>query len=504
MLVTKFVELDAMLLDIQDSPGMASVVTEYTEVIKGGQCLLLAKIKRLRGEETRVLVRRAVQASRRRRAAVLQQQARVVPQQPVEEGDESEEAAGELIEPPSNGGLSNRRIMHELALDPNFQLSQPEKTDEQKHREQHRKSVYYNALRTSLHENDQSLLPGLVHDIKSRLLGLLQSTTPSYTTLSSHLDETLVTQQCAHNIFDAAAFLSYVQDMMKRLCAPVRDDQVSAIETLRGDNDVETFILRVDGTIEMLSVMALDSANFHFNLARPTLVSQALAYERTRFLDDLQNGTVKLDKTRTWLQQHITTDDSVSRTTSVFHRAFVNLLFSAEDIPETFPFDKDRISVLRTQIRETIVLAALILLSKTFTAGANSRSLDFNALSRRLKILLSDPPENIFAEIERFVGSPLSRTTLMLNMIRRVKFDERDPCVLLLQKRVRIVLLRVLAGGEGGVLTAMGLAEVEGELVGLYKVVDKVGRVNWGRYGGLYQGIVRELVEGNRESGRTE
>src|SRR5579859_120884 len=53
MLVGKFVDLDLMLLDIQNSPTMQAVVEEYTQGIKDGQMHLLQKIRLLIGDKTR-------------------------------------------------------------------------------------------------------------------------------------------------------------------------------------------------------------------------------------------------------------------------------------------------------------------------------------------------------------------------------------------------------------------------------------------------------------------
>jgi len=291
--------------------------------------------------------------------------------------------------------------------------------------------------------------------------------------------------------------------MMKALCAPVRDAEVDALETLGGEGDLDRFLVRMERTIEMLGVMALDSANFHLNLARPALVAQALVYERRKFAEDVENGRVKLTRTREWIENNVDGNETLM-VMGVFHRAFVSLLFTMEEIPETFPFDAERIATLRTQIHETITLTALILLARTFTAGANSRTLDFSGLSRRLKILLPESPENVLAEIQRFIGPSTSRPTL-LNMIRRIKSDAaRDPCVLLLQKRLRAVLMRVLSGGDVGALAALGLGEVEGEVRGITEGTKKLAGVNWGCYGVVYEGILRELREAQMEFGRTE
>ena len=132
MLVGKFVELDNMLLDIQDSSTMQAVVEEYSQAIKSGQMLLLSKIRRLVGDETRNIVRRAVQAGRRRRVQQQQQlqqqqQQQQLPPTPAIEEPVPEEMVREIIQPPSLNVLTNRRIMHELAINPEYEITLPEK-----------------------------------------------------------------------------------------------------------------------------------------------------------------------------------------------------------------------------------------------------------------------------------------------------------------------------------------------------------------------------------------
>ena len=109
--------------------------------------------------------------------------------------------------------------MHELAINPEYEITPPEKTENQRLQEEIFKNTFYASLESSLRNNYQSLLPTVVHDIKSRLLSLLQPSTPSYTTLSEHLDDTIVEQQCRRGLFDRQQFLSYVQNTMRQLCA---------------------------------------------------------------------------------------------------------------------------------------------------------------------------------------------------------------------------------------------------------------------------------------------
>ena len=493
MLVGKFVELDTMLLDIQESSTMQAVVEDYSQAIKSGQMLLLSKIRRLVGDETRNLVRRAIQAGRRRRLQQQQQQ-QEPPQPTVIEEQVPEEIVGELIEPPGSSGLSNRRIIHELAINPEYEIMPPEKTENQRIQEEIFQNTFYRSLESSLRSNDQSLLPTVVRDIKSRLLSSLQPSTPSYTTLSEHLDDTIVQQQCQRGLFDLQQLLSYVQNTMRQLCAPIRDDDVRAINLIIGTDDIDTFVSRVSRIMEVLGQMALDSANFHLKLMRPALLAQALQYERTKFSEDLENKRIALDKTTRWIESTLqTVDQRDVPTVTTFRHAFIDLLFSDVEIPETFDFDVERITTLRTKVHDTIILAALVLVARTFAVGNSSRPLDYSVLTRRLAIIQNDPTENILAEIDRFIASPQIKPEMLLSMIRRVKSDPRDPCVLLLQRRLKTALMTVLNGGEVG--TMAGLTEVEAEIKEIGLLVAGLARVNWGSYREWYEDIVKSYLE---------
>jgi T-complex protein 11 len=497
MLITKFVELDTMLLDIQDSSAMQSVVEEYSQAIKSGQMLLLTKIRRLVGDETRNMVRKAVQDGRKRRLQQRQQQNHA---QPAAEEVETQEEVSEIIEPPRSEGLTNRRIMHELAINPEYEITAPVKTDEQLSREEAFKDAFYASLKTTLRNGDQSLLPAVVSDIKSRLLSLLQPSTPSYTTLSEHLDDTIVRQECQRGLFDHQNFLAYVQNTMRQLCAPIRDTDVTSIASIIGTDETDIFILRLKRINEVLSLMALDSANFHLRLARPALLSQAIVYERTKFAEELESKRITLEKATSWLQaatpQFLTERPSQPPSTQVvFRNAFVDLFFSQMEIPETFEFDTARIDNLRQRIRETITLAALVLIARTFAAGNTSRQLDWTTLTRRLSVLQNESAENILTEIDRFATCPQLKRELLLSMIRRIKSDDRDPCVMLLERRIRGVLASVLNGGEINGLTTMGLGEVETEIKDIGASVEILGRVNWVCYKEWYENIVKSHLD---------
>ena len=501
MLVGKFVDLDLMLLDIQNSPTMQAVVEEYTQGIKDGQMHLLQKIRHLIGDKTRAVVRTAVQAGRRRHT--LAQRIQTLPPTTIEEPTAAEEIHLEITEPPSFGqGLSNRQIMHELALDPNYELTVPAKSEDQLSREQHFKTAFYTAFLSSLRANDQFLLPAMVKDIKSRILSLLQPNSPSYTTFSSHLDSTIVDQECQRGLFDTQKFLEYILHSMRQLCAPVRDEDVASISRIVGEDDAETFVLRIKRVSEVLGMMAMDSANFHLQVARPGLVGQAVQYERTKFGEQLARGDVTLTRTSQWLEEvtRRVLEERGGRTDTPFHaidiwrHAFADLLLSENEAPETLALDTDRLEDLRSKLKDILLLSAILLVSKTFSAGSTGRNVNWSTLASRLKVLQSESPENIVAEIVQFVSSPQVNRDTLLSIIRRIQTGN-DPCVILLQRRIKTLIMNALIGSETSV-TGMGFGEVEKEVKDIVENIRKVGRVNWACYREWYEGIVGSSLEG--------
>ena len=281
---------------------------------------------------------------------------------------------------------------------------------------------------------------------------------------------------------------------MRQLCAPIRDSDVNAINSITGSDDIATFVARVRRIMEVLGQMALDSANFHLRLARPALLAQAIQYERTKFAEELENKRITLDKTTRWIESSLqATEQRDVPAVSVFRSAFIDLLFTDAEIPETFEFDTQRIRTLRTKIHDTVILAALLLVARTFTVGNSSRPLDYSVLTRRLAIIQNDSAENILAEIDRFISSPQIKRDMLLSMIRRVKSDPRDPCVSLLQRRLKSVLMTVLNGGE--VAAMVGLGEVETEIKEIGLLVSGLGRVNWGSYREWYEDIGKSYLE---------
>jgi len=248
----------------------------------------------------------------------------------------------------------------------------------------------------------------------------------------------------------------------------------------------------------------LDSTNFHLRIARPGLVGQAVQYERTKFGEQLAKGDIILTRTTEWLEEvagKILEERGSSRTDPPLHgidvwrHAFADFLLSQTEVPETLSLDQDRLDDLRRELTEVLLLAAILLVSKTFSAGSTARNINWSILASRLKVLQSESPENIVAEIVQFISSPQLKRDTLLSVVRRIKTGS-DPCVMLLQRRIKTVIMNSLVGGEISV-TGMGFGEVEKEVKDVVQRIGKVGKVNWACYREWYEGIVGSYLERN-------
>ena len=98
---------------------------------------------------------------------------------------------------------------------------------------------------------------------------------------------------------DVKEYALFIIDLMGKLCAPVRDEEVATLKS-HLNNLVELF----KNIMKVLDNMKLDMANFTIQQARPLIVSQSVEYEKTKFKEFLNTQDDGLKFTREWLQRH--------------------------------------------------------------------------------------------------------------------------------------------------------------------------------------------------------
>ena len=289
-------------------------------------------------------------------------------------------------------GVTNMYLAHEIAVDKDFMLdkinTEEDEAQEPTTFEAHIKKIIHQAfwdiLAEELNEEppayNQALL--LMEEVRSGLVRmLLPSQHRIKANIMERLDLDLIKQQAENGVLDFYSYAAYVLDLMGKLCAPVRDDELNALKEIDKKDVVKLF----QGIMKTLDHMRLDMANFMIQQARPLIMSQSVEYEKIKFKEFLETQNDGLEVTRAWLKRHTPSeeDKAVLQTrieeekfkkllmNRILTEALVELLEWDEyyTLPETLAMDHKRIVALRDQTERTAVSTAVILVSFSNVSG---------------------------------------------------------------------------------------------------------------------------------------
>ncbi|KAI7851859.1 T-complex protein 11-domain-containing protein [Circinella umbellata] len=410
-------------------------------------------------------------------------------------------------------GITNQQLAHEIILDPDFKLQRASTDEDPKTLEQQVRKIATQAFFDAVEEDikngcPEKSLPPLMDDVRQRLLGLVRSGSGIHTQIKETMDIPLIEQQTKQKIFDLDEKLQYVIQVMRQICAPVRDEAIEAI------GDIDNNVHKLRAILEMLDNMALDLGNFRLRSLRPHLIPVAVEYEQSKFAESLSQGQVGLAKTRAWLQQAKkklvdvanernpenvpTSNDShlSNNPNTVFEEAFISLLISSEMIspswcPETILLDVERITQYQNELQSITIVAALVMLAKNFGHVG-----DLNALAGKLFIMLEDGNttiDNLALEIERNVRIIDEQRRPMIRAMVNKTVSHSDTVYSLLMRRVASVVRTQLNAGKFAtreVLTSYGLECVRKPLEQLCVRVMILGRHHFQVYSQWYNDIL--------------
>ena len=289
-------------------------------------------------------------------------------------------------------GVTNMYLAHEIAVDKDFRLEklngEEEEAEEPKTFEAHIKKVIHQAFWDLLAEELKEEPPtynqalSLFEEVRS---GLVKMLLPSQHRIKAgimeRLDLDLIKQQADNGLLDLDSYATYVLDLMGKLCAPVRDDEINALKQIDKKDVVKLF----QGIMKTLDHMRLDMANFMIQQARPMIMSQSVEYEKIKFKEFLDTQNDGLEFTRAWLKRHAPSEEEQTAIQErsgetrfqkllmnrILTEAFVELLEWDEyhALPETLAMDQKRIFALRDQTERTAVSTAVILVSFSNVSG---------------------------------------------------------------------------------------------------------------------------------------
>uniref|UniRef100_A0A914QF49 T-complex 11 n=1 Tax=Panagrolaimus davidi TaxID=227884 RepID=A0A914QF49_9BILA len=316
-----------------------------------------------------------------------------------------------------NTTLEKMMLAHEIAIDPNFSL---EKLPKDPLEEQVKKCMH-DAFWGKLREDFDKEPPvyehafNLIVDLKEMILGLLTEAQVNVRQLiESGLDPILIKQQIQNNAFDLKKLLLFVMEVLSKLCAPARDEQM---EKLKQETDI---IATFRGIFEFVELMKLDMANFTVSKNRSTIERYAAEYEREQFLKVLEVDPQGNKALKSFLHQILTdyfsshpeiqsqeelTNAQVKELIAQFYMFLFDSPPPMLQFPETLKMDELRIRALSEKYLQLILVISTIFVSGNIVGREICETKNFKALLKKdLIILLNDVTESNHVERLDSVG----------------------------------------------------------------------------------------------------
>lgn len=568
VMVLQFVELDAILETVKDGTEEA-VADSYRQSIKDNQLMLMVRIKRLAGAERgKKMIFDAVKQARKARAA--KRPAGDMKPRATEHDLSNDNSVGSnatadhvissqlqtLTPPPSplrekelKFNISqptyppilpdNRVIVHELAINREYRI------EYQHFQEQHklRMDPLFQDLKTGPRNEEKEFhyLMIMANYIRDRLQHLVKPGSSMHTFIGEILDTEVSQQQFLAGSFSYERFFSSMGSLLPKLCAPVRDDEVKdLVENKLSQGHV---VDRLEALLSFIDTMLYDYANYMLQVAAPSLVEHASAYETKRFAEDLEDGTITLHRAEaSWRTARNKVHAEVSRRDpeGINHprsrltpdKIYWQMLLdeftqpspSDETVPEPLALDaKRRARIGRQTIR--IVTAGAILLQCKNMLKRDVRAPWRTEAGRILTVLESMDDDSkplpqstathgIMAALEAGRSMPTATKTHLQALVTKVlaasmdakrdNTDPGEPVLRLLLTRIRgHILARLQAGSAsekvkatstaGEKLASLGLPEFGEKVREIVDEIVKVGVVDREAHGVWWEEVAEKV-----------
>ena len=506
-MLAQFVALDAIWQTVKDDKDGA-VAEDYKEGIQRNQTLVLVRLKQLAGPgKAMKMIRDAIRASRKSKAAkkpIADSKPRVTPanqdQTPVplevplngiaaSEGGPSVEKKLESHSPLPD----NRTLMHELAINKEYKL------DLENHVST--RETLIDTIRNSMQQGldlatADVMIPSIARMIQDRLLRLLTPGNSLHVLISEALDPQLVATQVKNGAFSYDRFFSFMNTILPKLCAPVRDLEVKDLAEKPSQDPVQQ-LARIYYVIDLLLI---DHMNFILFSSTPALLQEAVSWEQREFTRRLDGQTPK--KTVEWWKIAMAkakeepprrvagpSPGTTGRITPdrIYMHGLVDLAIATTDIPitevpETLELDCQRLNRIRSDVLRIITTSSILLTAKNLLRR-DVRSMWKNECQRMWELPFSSPATAYISIIESRYALPPTTKTQLTGTITRLLSDARKseashPVMKVLLKKIQNHVLARLAAAssEERIRTSTTASEVLGSS-GMPEFVSRIGDI---------------------------
>lgn len=454
------------------------------------------------------------------------------------------------------GMVSNMALAHEIVVDGNFKLSPRDMPDNslEKHVHEVVHKAFWDMLSAQLSDDPPSYTHAitLIGEVKTVLLSLLL---PHHDKLKTQIleviDLDLIQQQADHHALDVGKLAGYIVQVMAKLCAPVRDEEIAKLATLSEPVELFKEIFRV------LDLLKLDMANFTLQSLRPHIQQQSVEYERKKFQEFLTTQQDGLQFTQDWLektresltakvkkQQQLQQQQELQQQqqssfpgtssggptsgplispAAILNHAYIGLLDSdpkeGMTFPETVLMDQGRIYELGSQVRKLVLVGSVLLVTYTNTGNLLAGVQGFpSQLKHNLFVLLegisdfSTVIDNLADQVSKEVDACLKthgvsefdplRLEALKSQIRALAIKDNH-IYSILDSRIRGFLSSAIGAPsrfDPAANIPPGLTTMESQLLDTTKAFVRIVVHNRSVFGPFYAEILSKMVQTSETS----
>ncbi|KAF3766167.1 hypothetical protein M406DRAFT_339442 [Cryphonectria parasitica EP155] len=569
-MLKQLVELDALIDHVKET-SVPAAVEEYKEAVAPNQQMFVVRIKKVLGPEKGLrVIRQALFQARKERAAKKKQRTDMRPRA-AEESMTAESVMAELtpgeqqttatitarqsvarpvgasagtsptsssrssvpqMAPQANLLPDNRVVMHELAINKEYRTSAQDFVDA----ESKALKPYLDGMRATMNGDALSReihfcqLINVAAHIQQKLLRLVHPSNPLHSVVMDLLDIEQFKQTFRNGSFSYENFFSSMANLLPKLCAPVRDEQVKDLaenKLVQG-----SYVERLEALILFIDVMLSDFANLLLHMATPRLLRSAAQYEAKAFANAIHRGEHGLFAAETaWraarskVMVETARRDSENTTSQPKNRPTADKIYSHMlvgiftqtshirygQIPEMLQLDFKRIHKYGDLTRNMITAGGILLQCKnllkrdvrapwkteatrimTVLDTAESEEAAVNGVMAALEAGRSMPPA-VKTHLRGFVQNLIAAHWQMVSATQPeanttwdpTGHDPNQPVLRLLLKRLRDHLVAHLTAGSrkatnaaGEKLASSGLGEFMDRVRGMTDEMTKVGAVD--------------------------
>ncbi|EKJ74944.1 hypothetical protein FPSE_04886 [Fusarium pseudograminearum CS3096] len=562
VMLMQFVELDAIYQTVKDTTD-DSATALYKKSIQDNQLMLIVRIKKLAGpEKGKKLIFNVVSEARRARNAKKKTgdtKPRVAENAPGEASETAKSLVStdsQTLTPPAtpaskpqekapapktglNGLLPNNRIVvHELAINKEYQLS----PDEYKEQQSTRSQPMYTQMRATMDGDDSAInfkfFALVAGNIKDKLQRLLKPGNSMYNLIGEILDPEMAQRQFALGNFSYEKFFTAMASLLPKLCAPFRDEEVKdLIQNKLADGNI---IDRVEALNGFIDLMLCDYINYLMRIAAPQLIESAAPYEAKRFAEDVEKKQLglsaaeavwKASRSKVLAEAYKKDPERINHprsrpTAGRFYAQMLVDIFTQispspiEEIPEMLRLDYNRISQISTTIQRIITAGAVLLQCKNILKRDVRSSWKMEA-SRIMAVLEAGHPlqttvDGVMAALESGRSMPTATKAHLRALVTKVLTasqdmaqngnEPREPVLRLLLTRLRGNILARLAAGSasekvkaannaGEKLASLGLSEFVDRVREISNLLEKIGNVDRAAHGPWWDAVATKVEQ---------